>query len=239
MNCDPCRRVFCSVVVASVGLTLAGAQDAGSVSAYGIAFKSYAPNNTDIFIAALDGTGARPLVPDPALDYNPSFSSDGRWIVFTSQRAGSADLYRVRPDGSQLERLTDNPAFDDQGTLSPDGKSLAFVSSRSGQADIWVLDLATRRQRNVTNHPAGDFRPAWSADGQWLAMSSDRDATRTACPNTTAPGPGPFITPQFTGVYIMHPDGSGLRRITDATELAGTPRWSPDGSRLSFYSGRS
>jgi WD40-like Beta Propeller Repeat len=84
--------------------------------------KAFPPSNTDIFIAAADGSNARPLVPDRALDYNASFSADGQWIVFTSHRAGSADLYRIRPDGSGLERLTDDPAFDDQGAFSPDGK---------------------------------------------------------------------------------------------------------------------
>src|SRR5689334_11438983 len=51
--------------------------------AYTIAVKSFAPNNTDIFIADGDGQHPRPLTPDTALDYNASFSFDGRWIVFT------------------------------------------------------------------------------------------------------------------------------------------------------------
>src|SRR5206468_1406993 len=143
-----------------------------------------------------------------------------------------ADIYRVHPDGSGLDRLTDDPGFDDQGVVSPDGKSLAFVSSRSGQADIWILDVATRRLRNLTSHPAGDFRPAWSPDGLWIAFSSDREPSRTACPNTTAPGPAPFVTPQYLGVYVVHPDGSSLRRISASTEIAGTPHWSPDGARV-------
>ncbi len=228
-------RLWFVVVCALSALVVA--QGRRPTPRYTIAFKSFAPNNTDIFIADRDGNHARPLVPDAALDYNASFSTDGRWIVFTSHRSGSADIYRVRPDGSGLERLTDDPAFDDQGVLSPDGKSLAFVSSRSGQADIWVLDLSTRKLRNLTKHPAGDFRPAWSPDGRWIAFSSDRDPTRTACPNTTQPGPGPFVTPQYTGVYVVHPDGSDLRRITSPNETAGTPHWSPDGSRIGFYFG--
>jgi Tol biopolymer transport system component len=204
---------------------------------YTIAYKSFAPNNTDIFTADGDARHVRPLVPDPTLDYNASFSADGRWIVLTSHRSGAPKIYRLHPDGSGLERLTDGPSLDDQGALSPDGKTLAFVSSRSGQADIWLLDLATRKLQNVTEHPAGDFRPAWSPDGQWLAFSSDRDPTRAACPNTTTPGPGSFVTPQYTGVYIMHPDGSGLRRISAGGEIAGTPHWSLDGTRLAFWAG--
>ncbi len=114
-------------------------------SQYTIAFKSFAPNNSDIFLADQDGSHIRPLVPDSALDYNASFSADGRWIVFTSHRAGSADIWRVHPDGPGLQRLTDDPGLEDQAALSPDGKFLAFVSSRSGQADIWILDLVTHR----------------------------------------------------------------------------------------------
>lgn len=193
---------------------------------YTVAFAKIGPLNTDLFLADPDGYHPRPLVAHPDLDYNASFSRDGQWIVFTSHRGGSADIYRVHPDGSGLERLIDDPAFDDQATLSPDGKVLAFVSSRSGQAEIWTLELATGTLRNLTNHPAGDFRPAWSPDGHWLAFSSDRDSRQ---PKFS------FITGHSTELYVMRPDGSGLRRMTDTQAFAGSPAWSPDGSQLVCY----
>ena len=113
------------------------------------------PSGADLFIAKADGTAERKLLADSEFDYNPSFSKDGKWILFTSERNGSADIYRVRVDGSGLERLTDDPAYDDQAALSPNGNLLAFVSSRgSGSTDIWILDLKTRKLRNVTNAPA-------------------------------------------------------------------------------------
>ena len=233
-------RGLCVVGLACLCGVTAGAWRAESRPAapsYTIAFKSFAPNNTDIFIADSDGKRARALVPSSSLDYNASYSPDGRWIIFTSHRSGPAKIYRVRLNGSGLEQLTDGPAFDDQAALSPNGKTLAFVSSRSGQADVWTLDLATRKLFNVTRHPAGDFRPAWSPDGRWLAFSSDRDPTHGACPNTTLPGPGPFVTPQYDGVYIVHPDGSAIRRISAPSEIAGTPHWSPNGNRIAFWAG--
>ena len=213
--------VFCAFVS---GQSRAGHQT--RTPDYAVAFASFSPLNTDIFVADGNGDNPKPLLADPAQDYAASFSRDGKWIVFTSEREGSADIYRVHPDGSRLTRLVANPAFDDQGTLSPDGKFLAFVSSRSGQADIWVLELATRKLHNLTNHPAGDFRPSWSPDGQWIAFSSDRNSKN---PKFT------FSALHSTEIFLVRPNGSGLRRVTVAQAFAGSPAWSSDSKRLIFY----
>src|SRR5215218_4561986 len=81
---------------------------------YSVAYASFGPLNAAIYVADADGSHERLLVGGSTLDMNPSFSPDGRSVLFTSRRHGSADIYRVRVDGSHLERLTDDPAFDDQ-----------------------------------------------------------------------------------------------------------------------------
>ena len=224
------HRMFCAASFALVLASSAHAQRSRGAPApaakYTVAFASFAPLNTDLFIARGDGSEAVPLLPHPGLDYDASFTSDGRWVVFTSERNGSADVYRVRPDGSGLEQLTHDAAFDDQGALSPDGRTLAFVSSRAGQADIWSLELATGALRNLTNSPGGEFRPAWSPDGQWIAFSSDRDSKK---PKFT------FTTIQSTELYVMKRDGSALRRVTSRDAFAGSPVWSRDGKQLVYY----
>ena len=201
---------------------------------YTVAYASFGPLNSAIFIADADGGDERMLISPSAGDSNPSMSPDGYWIVFTSRRDGSADIYRARSDGSDLERLTDDPAFDDQAVVSPDGNRLAFVSSRTGQADIWLLDLRTRRLRNLTNHPGGDYRPAWSPDGQSIAFTSDRasDGARAATP--VKPGRS-FAPLQSTSIYVMRADGSGLRRFTNSEGSVGGAAWSPDGMQIAFY----
>lgn len=194
-----------------------------------ILFNRFRMPEIEIMIADGDGKNERVLAPHEGIEYSPSYSADGKWVVFTGERGGLSDIYRIHPDGTGVERLTDDPAFDDQGVLSPDGRSLAFVSTRgSGTANLWLLDLSTRKCRALTSGQAGNFRPAWSPDGAWIAFSSDRDAT---------PGvfPGQWETLQSTGIYLVRPDGSGLRRLTKPGGVAGSPAWSADGKRILFY----
>jgi TolB protein len=185
-----------------------------------------------LYLSEPNGGNERPFLAGTGPNYNPSFSWDGRWIIFTSERFGSADVFRVHPDGSGLDRLTDSPAFDDQGALSPDGRRLAFVSTREGgTANIWLLDIASHRFRNLTKTKAGNFRPSWSPDGKWIAFSSDRSTSHRRYLRDMGPA---WELMQTTAIYIVHPDGSGLRRITPLDGCAGSPRWSPDAQRLVF-----
>src|SRR6185312_9603400 len=115
------------------------------------------PSKLELYVANADGTGEHRLLPNSTnLDYDASFSPDGKWIVFTSEGGGAgqgqADIWRVHPDGSGLERLTSDPSLEDAGVLSPDGTKLAYVSTKGGArtTNIWVLDLKTRKARNLT-----------------------------------------------------------------------------------------
>jgi len=227
------KRQLQRIVFTSAVALATSAYGWGADAAYTIAYASFAPVNSAVFIADADASHARVLVGSPLLDANPSFSPDGQWVLFTSRRDGSADIYRAHPDGKGLDRLTNHPAFDDQAVMSPDGKRVAFVSSRSGQADVWILELTGRRLHNLTNHPGGDYRPAWSPDGQWIAFTSDRDSdgARAHTPTTK----GPFGPGQSTQIYIIRADGSGLRRLTETRGSAGGACWSPDGKRIVFY----
>jgi Tol biopolymer transport system component len=196
-----------------------------------IVFARVFPNagQLGLFIAAADGSDERPLLASPDVDYDPVWSPDGAWVVFTSEREGSADLFRVRPDGSGLERLTESPAYDDQAAFSPDGTELVFVTTRNGgTADLWTMDLRTRRAKALTSGPAGDFRPSWSPDGQWIAFSSDRD---TALPFAH----GRWERLHLVDLYVIHPDGSGLKRLTEHGNFCGSPKWTSDSHHVVAY----
>ena len=134
----------------------------------------------------------------------------------------------MRATGMGLKRLTDSPAFDDQAALSPDGNPPAFVSTRdSGSTDIYILDLKTRQTRNLTNSPGGDYRPSWSPDGRRLAFSSDR---RTKLQRSS----GKWELLQAASVYMVETDSRALRKLSSDGQLAGSPKWSLDGTLCGF-----
>jgi Tol biopolymer transport system component len=76
----------------------------------------------DLFMVAADGSRLARLTDGPARDCQPSWSADGRHILFSSDRAhpgGDGDLYVMRPDGSAITRLTHAGGEEQEPTLSP------------------------------------------------------------------------------------------------------------------------
>src|SRR5579863_7611226 len=187
------------------------------------------PGQVSLFIAASDGSDERPLLSSNASDYDPAWAPDGSSIVFTSERAGSADLYRVKPDGSGLEQLTTDPAYDDQAAFSPDAKQLVFVSTRrGGKPCLWMMNLSTRGAKALTSGSGGDFRPSWSPDGKWIAFSSIRS-------NAMPFSHGRWERLQIADIYIIRPDGSGLKKVTVSGNFCGSPKWMPDSRHVVAY----
>ena len=220
------KALAIGVVAVSLVAVKMGAQ---ADTRYQVLFNRFLVPVMTLHIADADGKRERALLATSNLDYSPSFSADGQWVVFTSERDGQAEIYRVRPDGSGMERLTDHPAFDDQAALSPDGKTLAFVSTREGgTANIWTMDLASKKATNLTASRSGNFRPSWSPDGARIAFTSDREAE-------PATYPGMWEHMQSTGIYVIAARGGELKRLTRKDGFSGSPTWSSDGRRILFY----
>lgn len=189
-----------------------------------IVYTALRPINMDLYLFDSPGAEPRRLTDHPALDYNPVFSPDGRWIVFYSERRGNPDLYALDLQNPDLPiLLAESEAMEDALAFSPDGKWLAFVSTRDGNADIFVMPFQPNSPKawvqavNLSRHPGGDFNPAFSPDGKQIAFSSDRDGYRSS------------------SIYLMRADGSDVRRLTESSGWNGSPAWSQDGQWIYFY----
>ena len=180
-------------------------------------------------VANADGSGERPLFKTGGNDYDPAWSPDGHWVAFTSERDGLAQLYRAHPDGTGLARLTDDAVYHDQAAFSPDSRRIVYVSTRNGGfANLWTLDLETRKSQRVTSGAWGDFRPSWSPDSKWIAFASDRASD---FPHAA----GRWERLQLADIYLVHPDGTGLKQLTRHGDFCGSPKWRSGGKTLLAY----
>jgi Tol biopolymer transport system component len=180
-----------------------------------VVFVSRRDGNAEIYLMRSSGLEPRRLTTDPAADYSPSVSRDGRYVAFVSERDGNPNVYVVGTDGQGLRRLSDYETPDLSPAWSPTGDRLAFLAvGPDGAADIAVARVDGQEAVNLTSHPANDHSPAWSPGGTQLAFISDRDGS--------------------PAVHVMFSDGREPRRLTDHAGADGSPAWSPDGQRLAF-----
>ena len=162
----------------------------------------------------------------------PSWSPDGKRLVFTGYDGGLSDLFIVNADGSNLHRLTNDKYADLEPSWSPDGKTIAFVTDRGPATDFEALKFGTLRiallhldngsidiLRNMDQ--GKNINPAWAPDGRSLAFVSDRNGISNIFLYELSDGKIYQLTDVFTGV-------SGI------TALSPCLSWAHEADRLAF-----
>ncbi len=162
---------------------------------------------------------------------------DGHGLIAATSRVdyfGSANqIITLWPDGSHLRFLTPATDNDREPDLSPDGKWIAFTRCVGnvncddiGAVNIWLMRVDGSDVHAITNCDGttcyGSDTPTFSPDGRWIATARDQlDSSGV----------------DHEGIFLMRPDGSGLRRVTENgadNPPDFHPHFSPDGHSLVF-----
>src|SRR5678816_3213976 len=91
---------------------------------------------------APNGSGLRRLTTSSAIDTEPRFSPDGRWLYFTSDRGGTPQVYRMNATGGEPQRITFEGSYNVTPRPSPDGKTLAYITRNGAKFQVALLDLS-------------------------------------------------------------------------------------------------
>ncbi len=117
----------------------------------------------DLWVSDLNGQNVLRLTSTPAVESDPHFSPDGKWIAFTSNRSGSQSVYIVPTKGGEATRLTWHPSFSMTRGWSNDGKQVLYTSERetapSSYMRLWSVP--------VTGGPSTLLAKQWGFDGSY------------------------------------------------------------------------
>jgi Tol biopolymer transport system component len=221
-----------------------------SISLFGrIAFDNF----DDVWTIHADGTDLTRLTHSPGPDFDPSWSPDGTRIAFRSERSGEPEIWVMNADGTEQRRLAAglSPAW------SPDGSLIAYAGASGASGILSVIRPDGMGLRALPHTEGGEY-PSWSPDGTRIVFNSNltgdhvmyvaqADGSKVVDLSGAGEGwqvdwspDGRFIlftshrdyTDNYTDVYVMRPDGLGIRRLTH--QRAYTPAWSPDGEHIVF-----
>jgi dipeptidyl aminopeptidase/acylaminoacyl peptidase len=135
---------------------------------------------SQLFVVHDDGTGLRPLVPDPEVIHRLGGASrDGSRLAFSSnaRSGGDFDVYVLPLPGGEPRRLFDQGGFCHGRGFSPDGRRLAVsrVTARQGDTQLFLADVASGSTVEVAPHDEPGFvgAPAWTADGSQFFFATD------------------------------------------------------------------
>jgi hypothetical protein len=120
----------------------------------------------DIRVVDVASGRFRELSHDRALDQQPVFSRDGKYLYFVSDRTGVANVFASELGSGKLWQVTNvvNGAYFPD--LSADGKQLVYLGYTSAGWDLFVLDNAPERWLEAAAYVDGRGRATGIPNGR-------------------------------------------------------------------------
>ena len=157
------------------------------------------------------------LTSQPGVEWFPSLSPDGKWVVYSGGSNGSRQIYLQSISGqTPLDLSRDTTVDDDQPAFSPDGEQIAFCSSRDG-GGIFVMGRTGEAIRRVTHM---GFHPSWSPDGTQLAFT--RENVELYPQNAVGE----------SGLWVVKVSTGEMRRLYEGDAVLAS--WSPHNHRIAY-----
>ena len=217
-----------------------------------------------LWIMNADGTNPQQLSPDNVLDWSPSVSRDGRFLVFLSSRSGHREIWRTDLDGRSPFQITRTDGEIWLPRITPDGQKVYFSQYTAGKWRVARTSIDGGEPEPV----AVEASDLWdlSPDGKSLAYSFfDEKTGRWQVAVRPLESNEQIRTFDFAplDVLVWTPDGAGLvyklstgpnpKTTLWRQPVAGgksqpfagvspetiySANWSPGGEKLAFIRGR-
>jgi prepilin-type N-terminal cleavage/methylation domain-containing protein len=229
-----------------------------------VLFQLAAPSTPSLHRMNIDGTGLTKLTEGPTAHYQASWSPDGNRVAFViSSGNGRHEIWSVNADGTGLSNLTKHPQYDGKPLWSPRGGQILFESTRNGNYELYLMNADGSNQVQLTSSPEKKVSACWSPDGTQIAFAAQgtttgeiylfeiADSTVTQLTfdgfrknyvdwspdgNTISFTSYPSFNQAGGDIYVIAPDGTGLRKLSTTAEAQYAPVWSPDSTKLTYTS---
>lgn len=159
----------------------------------------------------MDRNGGDPRRLFEGVGWDPTWSPDGKQILFASSLGGLNQLYIVNADGTGLKKVSNLPALRGRSDWSPRNQIVTY-SGGSWAREIFSMNPDGSGQRQISPTGGNSQGPSFSPDGGWVAFTAYFDH---------------FNDIHGCEIYIMRADGSDLRRLTFNDYCDYQPRWGP------------
>lgn len=183
-----------------------------------LAFQTFGNDQSMIHVARSLTDGTIVASTSGPRDFQPTWSPDGKWIVFGRSINYFSALFRLDPTTGEEYQLTEF-TNDIEPNWSPDGEWIVFTTSRDGFQELYRMKPdGTQQERLTENVNVNDLNAHYSPDGQYLAYMTN------------------YSVGDGTGeIWIMNADGSDQRRLTENHLDDLGSMWSPDSQSLAYW----